>query len=71
MICINFPITVRVLQNNERGFPLIFKVTLVEFGFFFQIESSYDIIVNCVGIGAAELLNDTKIKAKRGQVIRV
>ncbi|XP_055999304.1 D-aspartate oxidase-like isoform X2 [Ostrea edulis] len=36
-----------------------------------EIESSYDIIVNCVGIGAAELLNDTKIKSKRGQVIRV
>jgi hypothetical protein len=25
-MCINFPITVRLLQNNERGFPLIFTI---------------------------------------------
>jgi hypothetical protein len=25
-----FPITVRLLQNNERGFPLIFKINVVE-----------------------------------------
>jgi hypothetical protein len=31
MMCINFPITVRVLQNNERGFPLIFTITVIEF----------------------------------------
>jgi hypothetical protein len=30
MMCINFPITVRLLQNNERGFPLIFTITVVE-----------------------------------------
>jgi hypothetical protein len=26
-----FLITVRLLQNNERGFPLIFTITVVEF----------------------------------------
>jgi hypothetical protein len=31
MMCIFFPMTVRVLQNNERGFPLIFTITVVEF----------------------------------------
>jgi hypothetical protein len=31
MMYINFPITVRLLQNNERGFPLIFTITVVEF----------------------------------------
>jgi hypothetical protein len=30
MMYTNFPITVRVLQNNERGFPLIFTITVVE-----------------------------------------
>jgi hypothetical protein len=30
MMCINFPITVRLLQNNERGFPLIFTITVAE-----------------------------------------
>jgi hypothetical protein len=34
-MCINFRITVRVLQNNERGFTLIFAIavaiTVVEF----------------------------------------
>jgi hypothetical protein len=30
MICIIFPITVCLLQNNERGFPLIFTITVVE-----------------------------------------
>jgi hypothetical protein len=30
MMCINFPITVRLLQNNERGFPLISTITVVE-----------------------------------------
>jgi hypothetical protein len=29
LMCINFPITVRVLQNNERGFSLIFATTEV------------------------------------------
>jgi hypothetical protein len=29
LICIIFPITVRLLQNNERGFPLIFTITVV------------------------------------------
>jgi hypothetical protein len=29
-MCIIFPITVRLLQNNERGFPLIFTITVVE-----------------------------------------
>jgi hypothetical protein len=29
-MCINFPITVRLLQNNERSFPLIFTITVVE-----------------------------------------
>jgi hypothetical protein len=28
-MCINFPKTVRVLQNNERSFPLIFTITVV------------------------------------------
>nr|XP_022300252.1 D-aspartate oxidase-like isoform X1 [Crassostrea virginica] len=35
-----------------------------------EIESSFDVIVNCSGFGAAELLKDTKVKPKRGQVIR-
>jgi hypothetical protein len=30
MMCIIFPITVRLLQNNERCFPLIFTITVVE-----------------------------------------
>jgi hypothetical protein len=30
MMCIIFPITVCLLQNNERGFPLIFTITVVE-----------------------------------------
>jgi hypothetical protein len=29
-MCINFPITVRALQNNELGFPLIFTIAVVE-----------------------------------------
>jgi hypothetical protein len=31
MRCIIFLITVRLLQNNERGFPLIFTITVVEY----------------------------------------
>jgi hypothetical protein len=27
---ITFPITERVLQNNERSFPLIFAITMLE-----------------------------------------
>jgi hypothetical protein len=30
MMCINFRITLHVLQNNECGFPLIFTITVVE-----------------------------------------
>jgi hypothetical protein len=30
MMCINFPINVRLLEDNERGFPLIFTITLIE-----------------------------------------
>jgi hypothetical protein len=30
LMCIILPIAVRVLQYNERGFPLIFKITVVE-----------------------------------------
>jgi hypothetical protein len=29
MMCINFRIIVRVMQNNERGLPLIFAITEV------------------------------------------
>ena len=35
-MCIIFPITVRLLQNNERGFPLIFTITVVELGNIFK-----------------------------------
>jgi hypothetical protein len=31
LMCFNFPITVRLLQNNEHGFPLIFTITVVEY----------------------------------------
>jgi hypothetical protein len=31
MMCINFPMTVSMLQNNERCFLVIFTITVVEF----------------------------------------
>jgi hypothetical protein len=37
MMCINFPITMCLLQNNERGFPLIFTITVVECSIFYNI----------------------------------
>jgi hypothetical protein len=40
VICFNFPITVSVLQNNDRGFPFIFTITVVEsifYGFVYAI----------------------------------
>jgi hypothetical protein len=40
MMCINFPITVRLLQNNERGFPLIFIITVVEYWFNARINGN-------------------------------
>jgi hypothetical protein len=38
-MCINFPITVRLLQNNERGFPLIFSITVVEYNTTQKLET--------------------------------
>lgn len=52
--------------REQGGFVISKKLRSLQ-----EIESSYDIIVNCTGIGSAELLNDTKVKPKRGQVIRV
>jgi hypothetical protein len=35
-VCINFQKTVRVLQNNERSFPLIFTISVVEYNLRFH-----------------------------------
>jgi hypothetical protein len=39
MMSINFPLTLRALQNNERGFPLIFTITVVELLFYDPLEN--------------------------------
>jgi hypothetical protein len=46
MMCIIFPITVRLLQNNERSFPLIFTITVVELKWFHSYCMYYDICCN-------------------------
>jgi hypothetical protein len=38
-MCIIFPITVRLLQNNERGFHLIFTIPVVELKIMFALAS--------------------------------
>lgn len=51
--------------REQGGFVISKKLKSLQ-----EIESSYDVIVNCSGLGAAELLKDPTIKSKRGQVIR-
>jgi hypothetical protein len=46
-MCIIFPITVRLLQNNERGFPLIFTITVVENDVLDGLETVPSFIVIC------------------------
>jgi hypothetical protein len=51
MMCIIFPTTVRLLQNNECGFPLIFTLTVVEWriiypGFKVQTQTVWYLHVN-------------------------
>jgi hypothetical protein len=40
MMCIIFPITVHLLQSNERGFPLMFTITVVEFTILWNFSKS-------------------------------
>ena len=37
----------------------------------YLIFRSYDVIINCTGLGAQKLCNDSKLSVIRGQVIRV
>jgi hypothetical protein len=46
MMCINFPIIVRVLQNNESGTPLIFTITVVEYSI--SNENQVSITNTCI-----------------------
>ena len=39
--------------------------------FSYKLYADYDVIVNCVGLGAAKLVKDEQIVPYRGQVIRV
>lgn len=34
-------------------------------------EGEYDVVINCTGLGAKELVNDNEVKPVRGQIIRI
>lgn len=51
--------------REQGGFVIAKKLKSLQ-----EIDSFYDVIVNCSGLGAAELIDDVTIKPKRGQVIR-
>ena len=38
---------------------------------FVNENSNYDVIFNCLGLGAIEFCNDDKLVSMRGQMIRV
>lgn len=37
----------------------------------FDESSMFDLVINCTGLGAQELIKDTEMKPIRGQVMRV
>jgi hypothetical protein len=58
MTCINFPITVRLLQNNERGFPLIFTITLVEYEICTAVAHCFPNILDAIVLENINLSED-------------
>ena len=58
--------------SEKSSAPSEFRIYIFHFQIiFFFFDRSYDVIINCTGLGAQKLCNDINLSPIRGQVIRV
>lgn len=57
-----------LLREYQQLGGMIEQKTITSFD---EVPKNYEIIVNCSGLGARELCNDTSLRPVRGQVVRV
>lgn len=58
--------------NSLHSYPCsVILSKEVTFLFYVKLAGSYDVVVNCTGMGARWLCNDESVEPVRGQVIRV